>query len=147
MTQRVIQWSSPWILESPIEDPLPIPWELPQESEKALVRGRAPGVTPWSTAYPIQDDFYTRTAKPTRDSIRDNSGWDYGREMGFYPGQAFMTPGVRPGVGGGWRAYESDFRRSGCVPRNDVSSFCRLNPDRFECRQSIQQGSLGKCAL
>ena len=51
--------------------------------------------------------------------------------MGFYPGQAFMTPGVRPGVGGGWRAYESEFSRTfpKCILQGraaDGTSYCRL---------------------
>ena len=109
MTQRIMQWSSPWILQSPIIDPVTPPWELPQESELQYACGTKCS-TPWSTALPIQDYFYSRP--PTQNAGRTPGLCANGNGLSFYTGQAYMTPGVRPGVGGGWRAYNSEFQQN-----------------------------------
>uniref|UniRef100_A0A6C0BZR3 Uncharacterized protein n=1 Tax=viral metagenome TaxID=1070528 RepID=A0A6C0BZR3_9ZZZZ len=129
MSQRVVQWSSPWILQNSIRDPNNPPWEAPRESELVYDSSRMTGSTPFSTSFQIQNDFYSNMQnelhKPSSNSPRNSFS------MGFYPGQAYMTPGYRPGVGGGWRAFESEFSRAvpGCILQGRTSTglpYCRL---------------------
>ena len=133
MTQRIVEWSSPWILQNSIRDPNNPPWEAPQESELVYDPSRLTGSTPFSTSFQLQHDFYSnnRQNEAYTASLHSPRNRFF---MGFYPGQAYMTPGYRPGVGGGWRAFESDFSRA--VPRCTLLGrtstglpYCRLRAD------------------
>lgn len=152
MTQRVLQWSSPWILEAPILDPQPLPWEAPQESPLMIGLGD-PGPVSWSQALPIQNDFYARSS---RFDKRREPAWADSNIMGFYPGQPYMTPGVRPGIGGGWRAYVSGFpppvaeedngeqiqqqQSSTSSPCENIRRYCTLlNPEAPMCGRALME--------
>lgn len=134
MTQRVLQWSSPWVLEAPVLDPQPLPWEAPQESPLMLGLGD-PGPVSWSHALPIQNDFYVRSRAGRVPAWADSD------IMGFYPGQPYMTPGVRPGVGGGWRAYVSGFpdTESQPSPCERIRRFCALQPEAPLCARALTE--------
>ena len=78
-------------------------WQYPQESEQLLKPPGVPEGPPWSRALLQQQDLFTR---PDRSAPSPN--WA-SIAMGFYAGAPAMTPGSRPGIGGGWRAMQSGF--------------------------------------
>ena len=137
MTQRYSQWSVPWVVDNPVGDPVAIPWEAPQESMRSVVRGD-PGRTPWSNSLAIQDDFFSRA---TTSHGKQNLSWADSNQLGFYAGQPYMTPGVTPGLGGGWRALESgppedSQEMLGC---SLLQKFCDAYPTTRACQ------GLAKC--
>ena len=136
MTQRVVQWSSPWVLERPVMDPQPVPWEAPQKSPLMLGPGD-PGPASWSIALSMQNDFYVRSPAGRVPAWADSG------IMGFYPSQPYMTPGVRPGIGGGWRAYTSGFpeaesRQTFC---ERMRGLCLLQSDAPLCEHVLTECS------
>mgnify|MGYP001371590244 CR=1 FL=1 len=127
MRDRTLEWSNPAIQEPRVRDLQPLPWEMPQASPD-VVQGHL--MSAFSAAYPVQHDYF---AQPTRAR---GPTWVNRQLMGFYAGQPYMTPGVRPGVGGGWRAYVSGFpeRAPSC---DELARLCSKAPRAPVCEWQV----------
>jgi hypothetical protein len=132
MTQRVYEWSLPWVQEPDASKPINLPWGPPWEP--AMDSTQQFGSTAWSVAFPYDDNYYVPTTPGT-----DVPAWADPAIMGFYAGQPTMLSEVQPGVGGMGRAL---IKRPSRAPLRDLLHMCQKDPGGAACLALEAQSAL-----